>query len=311
MGAEEIYDLCLPVLDDKELEDEEKTEKLEELLREKTSLTGAPLENAILDALWRHRNAAKANAYSPPYRHTVIRRASPAPWQIPRVGTPLASPLTGTSPVAPPGFASRPSFTRQKSSTASPFTSPRPSPRLALAQPIPHSPSLHAYEFSDASPAPDIYGDYGSDTVDWLVNDDIASNASSAGGLSAAAPEWMPQPEMEPYDILRAVLGERKTNEEIEDALEANAYDLSSTLASLTESDAVDPQNIQAQLQTDNAIVVGKSMTMEQTRPVTPNSGRSPVVCKYLLQTGQCLRADCRFSHDLTNHVCKYVCSEH
>ena len=307
MGAEEVYDLCLPVLEDKELEDEEKTEKLEELLREKTSLRGAPLENAVLDALHRYRNAGRADASSPPYRHTVIRRASPASWQIPRVATPLTSPLTGTSPSVPPGFASRPSFTRAKSSTASPFTSPRPSPRLALAQPIPHSPSLQAYEFSDASPAPDIYGDYGSDTVDWLVNDDAASNASSTGGLSAAAPEWMPQPEMDPYDILRAVLGERKTNEEIEEALEANAYDLSTTLASLTESDTLDQQMLQAQLQSESSVLVGKSMNMEQTRPATPNSSRTPIVCKYLLQTGQCLRADCRFSHDLSNHICKYV----
>ncbi|KAK2784236.1 hypothetical protein FQN51_004103 [Onygenales sp. PD_10] len=306
MVPEEIYELCLPILQDEATEEEEKVEKLEDLLRDKASLLGSSLENAILDVLWRHRSSTRPDTSPPPLRHTVIRRASPAPWQIPRSSTPLSPQSTaGTSPAAAPGFpVPRGGFPRApRSLTASPFTSPRPSPRLALAQPIPHSPSLNTYEFSERTAAPDIYGDYGSDNVDWLVNEDARSTASSTG-LSGAAPEWIAPPDMSPYDILRSVLGDRRTNEEIEEALEANGYDLGATIAALTEQENM---NAVAASNNEGRILVGKSMAVDQLRPVTPSGqARSPVVCKYWLSTGQCLRADCRFSHDLTSHVCKY-----
>ena len=306
MITDHVYELCEPILEDKDLEEEDRIEKLEELLQKETALRGSTLENTILDALWRHRNATNPGAGEAPSRHIVIRKSSPAPWQMPRAGTPLASPSISSSPAAPSGFSSRPSFSRQKPTAPSPFASPRPSPRLALAQPIPHSPSLNAYEFSDSSPAPDIYGDYGSDNVDWLVADDTASNASSngTGQLSAAAPEWLPQPDMGPYDILRSVLGDRKTNEEIEEALEKNSYDLGATIAQLSDGDITDQHVVSDTNQHNGAILVGKSMNIEQMRPVTP-AGKSPVVCKYWLASGSCLRADCRFAHDATNHVCK------
>lgn len=307
MIADDIYDLCHPILADKELEEEDKVEKLEELLRKETALNGSTLENTILDALWRHRNASKPDAGEAPSRHIVIRKSSPAPWQLSRAHTPLASPPISSSPAIPPGFPSRPSFSRQKSTAPSPFVSPRPSPRLALAQLIPHSPNLNAYEFSDASPGPDIYGDYGSDNVDWLVADDTASNASSTGTgqLSAAAPEWVPQPDMGPYDILRSVLGDKKTNEEIEEALEKNSYDLGATIAQLSDADITEPPIISEAVQSNGSVLVGKPMNIEQVRPVTPNTGKSPIVCKYWLASGSCLRADCRFAHDTTSHVCK------
>jgi hypothetical protein len=307
MIADDVYDLCHPILEDKDLEEEDKVEKLEELLRNETALNGSTLENTILDALWRHRNASKPGAGEAPSRHTVIRKSSPAPWQTPRTSTPLASPPISSSPAAPPGFSSRPSFSRQKSTAPSPFASPRPSPRLSLAQPIPHSPNLNAYEFSDASPAPDIYGDYGSDNVDWLVADDTASNASSTGTgqLSAAAPEWVPQPDMSPYDILRSVLGDKKTNEEIEEALEKNSYDLGATIAQLSDADITDQPATSETNQPNGSVLVGKPMNIEQMRPVTPNTGKSPIICKYWLASGSCLRADCRFAHDATSHVCK------
>ena len=63
----------------------------------------------------------------------------------------------------PPGFGiAPPAFTRAKShtGTASPFTSPRPSPRMAFATPhIPHSPSLSAYQFSEGASPNNEYGD--------------------------------------------------------------------------------------------------------------------------------------------------------
>ena len=309
MITDDVYELCLPLLEDKELEEEDKVEKLEELIKKEKSLSGKPLENAVLDALWRHRNASLAKSSPAQNRHTTARAARP----IPRAPTPLSTPssLTGTSPANPPSafFASRPSFSRQRSSAPSPFVSPRPSPSLAFAQPIPHSPNLNAYEFSrESSPAPDIYGDYGSDTVDWLVADDVSSNSTlkSSGQLSAAAPEWVPQPDMDPYDILRSVLGGRKDNDEIREALEQHSYDLEAAIAALSEADSVDQSLLNSGAINDpNPILIGKSMNMDQSRPMTPNNGQSPVVCRYWLKTGSCYRSDCRYAHDLTNHVCK------
>ena len=314
MVSDATYEICLPILQDATLEDEEKTDKLEELLKKETTLAANSLENAILDALWRFRETSLNAPSPPPLRHTVFRRPSPAPWQGPRGATPISSsPRLGVSPLAPPGFVPQ-SINRAKSSTASPFTSPRPSPRLAFSSPaIPHSPSLNAYEFpTDTSPAQDIYGDYGSDNVDWLVNDDGGSaSSSSAGGqtgLNATAAEYIQpqQSDMSPYDMLRSILGPSKSDEEIEAALAIHGYDLSATIMAFMEGQTIDPTTVATE--TKSAILIGKSMTADIPRPTTPvGQQRSGVVCRFWLSTGQCLRADCRFSHDLSNHICKYV----
>ncbi|CAL5874539.1 uncharacterized protein PFLUO_LOCUS8835 [Penicillium psychrofluorescens] len=311
MVSEELLERCLHILQDQTLDEEEQVEKVEEFLHANTTLSGSSLENAVLDILWRHRNRSLPDSSPPPSRHTVIRRASPAPWQMARSSTPLSPHSNlGTSPGSTSWVqSSRGAFSRPPlSSTVSPFTSPRPSPRLALAQPIPHSPNLNAYEFSDQSQLSDYYGDFGSDSnVEWLVADDANSTTSSLGGLSAAglsatAAEFVP--DMSPHDILRTVLGDRRSNDEIEAALEAHSYDLGATIASLTQDQEVD---VFPKQHDDGRVVVGKSMAMDQSRPITPSGqNRSPIVCKYWLSTGQCLRADCRFSHDLTSHVCKY-----
>ncbi|KAK5096139.1 hypothetical protein LTS08_007745 [Lithohypha guttulata] len=303
MITAEQYQLCKGILDNKDLEEEDKVEQLEELLRKESKLSGTSLENAVLDALWRYRNAARGED-DPTPRHTIIRKSSPAPWQINRAPTPLGSPPSSSSPALSSAFPSRPSFNRQRSA-ASPFASPRPSPRLALAQPIPHSPSLNTYEFSDTGPLPDIYGDFGSDTVDWLVADETASNASSTGtaSLSAAAPEWVPQPDMSPYDMLRSVLGGQLSDDYIETALVEHSYDLATTIAALLGSDKPGTKDVTDNI--DGNILVGKSITA-QARPGTPGSSKSPIVCKYWLASGSCLRADCRFAHDTSGYLCKY-----
>lgn len=283
-------------------------EKIEDIVKDNTPLAGSARENAVLDILWRHRGSTNPGT-TPPTRHKVIRRTSPAPWQLSRTPSTTSQSRSNTSPAPPPGLpVSRPSF--PKSSAVSPFTSPRPSPRLALAQHIPHSPNLNTYKFSDLSTqSADNYGDLGRDNVDWIVSDDTPpahpkapSVASSVTSLSAAAPEFQPPPRMNPYDTLRSVLGDRKTDEEITASLEANGYDLAATMAALTVDEG--PQQM---VGADNSgrILVGKSMSIDQSRPLTPSNARSSIVCKYYSTSGQCLRADCRFSHDLTTHICK------
>ena len=317
MLSETVYELCLPLLKDGTLEEEDKTDKLEDLLRKETTLTGRPLEETVLGALWRYRDETHPLATSPPRRSAFLRRGSPAPWQIPRATTPIASPsLAAASPASSHGFGIiPPALSRAKSSTASPFTSPRPSPRLAFASPIPHSPNLNAYEFSEASVPQADYGDYGSDTVDWLVGGESQSRPTSSGAgsafesnLSGAAAAWVQpqQNEMSPYDILRSVLGESKTDEEIEAALELHSYDLSATIASLMESQtAYDDQNAMAT--GDGRVLIGKSMAQGQPIPMgqPPGQGKSNVICKYWMTTGNCLRADCRFNHEFGTTICR------
>lgn len=316
MVSDATYEACLPILQDASILDEDRPDKLEELLKKETALSGGPLENAVLDVLWRYRDGtSSATSPPPPMRHTVLRRPSPAPWQIPRGGAAVSissSPRLGASPLAPPGFVPQ-SFNRAKSSTASPFTSPRPSPRLAFSSPtIPHSPSLNAYEFpTHTSPTQDIYGDYGSDNVDWLVSEEGLSIASSSvgggqSGLNAAAAEYVQpqQSDMSPYDMLRSILGPSKSDEEIEVALAIHGYDLSATIMAFMEGQTGDPSMTQPAPEPKNDILIGKSVDMP--RPITPaGQQRSGVVCRFWLSTGQCLRADCRFSHDLSNHICK------
>lgn len=318
MVSDTVYDLCIPILKDSSLVEEDKTDQLEDLLRGETGLTGSSLENAVLDVLWRFRESAGPSSSPPPARHIVLRRPSPASWQLPRGSTPLASsPGSGVS-LAPPA-----AFVRGKSYNASPFTSPRPSPRLAFSSPrIPHSPNLNAYEFpTETTPGPDISGDYGVDNVDWLVNDDTTSVTSSTGlsfgydgGSSNGVPPGFVQPQqvdMSPYDILRSVLGQAKSDDEIERALESNGYDLTTAIKELMgDSSMTVPQSSNVMTEKEATVVVGKSMTPNPTIPaLSINHQRSGVVCKYYLQSGTCLRADCRFSHDLSNHVCKYVSS--
>ena len=321
MVSDEVYDLCLPLLQDPDADEDEQTEKLKEFVQKELSLTGVPLEKTVLSILWRFREPESASSLSsPPIRNSnIIRRNSPAPWHAQRTPTTAASPaLSRASPAPPPGLGARPGFLRSRSyGNGSNFSSPRPSPGLAFATPIPHSPSLDSYGFSAPNVERNEYGDYGSDTVDWLVNEESASRPSSSGagstsesGLNAAAPSWSypHQNEMSPYDMLRSVMGDGKTDEEIESALEANGYDLSTTIMNLMGTQGHFPQEQQSYFpENDGQILIGKSMNASQPIMIDQDRGRSNIVCKYWLSNGNCLRADCRFSHDLSNHICKYA----
>src|SRR5690606_27787229 len=153
----------------------------------------------------------------------------------------------------------------------------------------PHSPSLAAYEpipvGSVESTTPEIYGDFGADTVDWLLAEDSSQQAAA-------------QQEMSPFDMLRAVFGEH-SDSEMEKALEQAGYDLGLALSTLSEKKEREQQQQQQQQQQalgggSGAVMIGKNMAPapQYARPSTPRNG---VVCRFYLSTGQCLRADCRF----------------
>jgi hypothetical protein len=113
---------------------------------------------------------------------------------------------------------------------------------------------------------------------------------------------------MTPYDMLRSILGQSRTDDEIDVSLALHGYDLGATIAAIMDPQALDGIAGAPHSEDGQFITVGKSMTPDM-RPSTPvDQQRSGVICKFFLSTGQCLRADCRFSHDLSNHICKYVC---
>ncbi|KAK6338391.1 hypothetical protein TWF730_002454 [Orbilia blumenaviensis] len=318
---DDVFDECIAILQNASLLEEEQTEQIEDLIKSRTGLTGQALEAQTLDVLWRHRAQVSPTSSPPPPRATIIRRSSPAPWQIipGRTGTPVGTP--------PPGFASIAASTLLNhhhggvNNTSSPFPSPRPSPLLAYSSPrIPHSPSLNAYEYATDVSTPDIYGDYGSENVAWLVADDNPTNyLSSRGGL-------MQQDNLTPHDMLRSVLGEGRTDEEISAALETCGYDLSATLSMLMDQEGIlnggNGINIDVMRTPEGKYshITGEGMTIAtgKNTALTPGGGeygRSPgrpttpkvgVVCRFFLSTGSCLRADCRFSHDTSSTICKY-----
>lgn len=74
MVSDDAYEAALPVLQDDTLDEEEQTDRLEELLRKQTGLTGKSLENIVLDCLWRFRDAGSSSS-SPP-RAAILSSAA-------------------------------------------------------------------------------------------------------------------------------------------------------------------------------------------------------------------------------------------
>ncbi|CAD0093029.1 unnamed protein product [Aureobasidium vineae] len=183
MVSDTVYEICLPVLQDPALPEDEKADRVEDVLRQEARLTGKALEDAVLGVLWRHRDTTQGPTSPPPLRATQ-------------------------------------------------------------------------------------YGDYGSDNVDWIVNDDASSNASFGDSAFGPYPSDWIQPsmvEMSTYDMLRSVLRDEKSDEELEQVLQLNGYDFSQTIMALA-----DPQALSATEAQNRTYLVGKSMS-PTSRPLTPS----------------------------------------
>lgn len=305
MATEEIFESCLPILKNDAIEDEDKIDQLQDFVRKQHKLSGKTLDTVVLEVLHRSRNGGAVSS-SP--THTILKSRSPAPWQQQpsRSATPLGQSPRSVTASPTPYAAQRPSFLRMRSG-GSPFSSPKPSPRFAFEAPnIPGSPSLDSYEFtpSSTSQSQDYFdfGTEGNHDVDWLVNDEGGTQTPAEGGF--VAPQTV---DMSPFDIMRSIFREDKTDDEIQKVLEESGYDLTTAIAMFMESQAADSSFNVPPVEQEKTYLIGKSLA-PSSRPMTPvGQQKSPVVCRYWLSTGQCLRADCRFSHDLSSHLCKYV----
>ncbi|PCH44392.1 hypothetical protein WOLCODRAFT_26736 [Wolfiporia cocos MD-104 SS10] len=131
---------------------------------------------------------------------------------------------------------------------------------------------------------------------------------------------------MTPFDVLSSVFGATLAPSELEEALASNGYDFERAMTWLVDRQmASPPQNssvprIQSlgnrvQLVSRDAIMRGgRGGFFPNTPPGARNGQRfvngRPVpggnrVCRYFL-AGECLRADCRFSHDLERALCRF-----
>ncbi|KAF8519676.1 hypothetical protein JB92DRAFT_2710305 [Gautieria morchelliformis] len=133
---------------------------------------------------------------------------------------------------------------------------------------------------------------------------------------------------MTPFDVLSSVFGQSVSPAELTEALEVNGYDFESAMAWLV--DKVLPQSTPSyppvtapqphpHVQMGGRVVVvpreaAFSMRGRGAAPPggrnSPRYGTRPAqgahrVCRYFL-AGECMRADCRFSHDLERAMCRF-----
>ncbi|KAK7031351.1 hypothetical protein R3P38DRAFT_2923027 [Favolaschia claudopus] len=157
--------------------------------------------------------------------------------------------------------------------------------------------------------------------------DSLHANFSDASGFSPpedtaemeAAAAAMLTEGMTPFDVLSSVFGSTLAPSELEDALAANGYDFEHAIAWLVDRavPAVPqqpPTQLRVQQMGGRVTVVGREGARgrggpEPRSPPRYVNGR-PVqggnrVCRYFV-AGECLRADCRFSHDLERALCRF-----
>ncbi|KAJ7695120.1 hypothetical protein B0H17DRAFT_930914 [Mycena rosella] len=149
---------------------------------------------------------------------------------------------------------------------------------------------------------------------------------SSEGGFSPpedtaemeAAAAAMLTEGMTPFDVLSSVFGSTLAPSELEDALAANGYDFERAMAWLVDRAVPVPPQPSPQLRIQQ---MGGRVTVVARDPARGRGGpdaRSPPryvngrptqggnrVCRYFV-AGECLRADCRFSHDLERALCRF-----
>lgn len=128
---------------------------------------------------------------------------------------------------------------------------------------------------------------------------------------------------MTPFDVLSSVFGSTLAPSELEEALAANSYDFERSMAWLVDRSmaaASPPTNpARGSLAGSRMTVVGRDNQGQRGGPAGFNgtvsgngrgAGGKPGqsgnrVCRYFV-AGECLRADCRFSHDLERALCRF-----
>ncbi|KAF8074760.1 hypothetical protein FPV67DRAFT_1407991 [Lyophyllum atratum] len=185
-------------------------------------------------------------------------------------------------------------------------------------------PSFHSVTVSDY------------DNISWPYHmppynftDSPPNEFQDAGDMSADA-QAMLTDGMTPFDVLSSVFGSTLAPSELEDALAANGYDFERAMAWLVDRAPAAQPAPQIRMQPMGGRVTlisrdamgngrggppgrGAFTNGNGNAPRYGNNGAGrarPVpggnrVCRYFM-AGECLRADCRFSHDLERALCRF-----
>ncbi|KAJ7746912.1 hypothetical protein DFH07DRAFT_869513 [Mycena maculata] len=146
---------------------------------------------------------------------------------------------------------------------------------------------------------------------------DAGSPPEDTAEMEAAAAAMLTEG-MTPFDVLSSVFGSTLAPSELEDALAANGYDFERAMAWLVDRavPAVPQPSPQLRIQQMGGRVTVVARDPERGRggpeargPPRYVNGRPAQggnrVCRYFV-AGECLRADCRFSHDLERALCRF-----
>ncbi|KIY69226.1 hypothetical protein CYLTODRAFT_420941 [Cylindrobasidium torrendii FP15055 ss-10] len=187
-----------------------------------------------------------------------------------------------------------------------------------LQQQLPSFPTYSEYDSQwsnssmSISPEDSQYQFYNSySSYDSLVSDEMPPTEEEVA--AAALTDGMT-----PFDVLSSVFGSSLAPSELEEALAENAYDFDRAMAWLVDRamptiPAGQPrtQSLGSRITVvsrDNGLRGGRGSPAAARFPTNggrPGPQTANRVCRYFV-AGECLRADCRFSHDLERALCRF-----
>ncbi|ANB12657.1 hypothetical protein AWJ20_919 [Sugiyamaella lignohabitans] len=331
MDDEELQQRCDVTLDDDSLLEEDKIEQIEQIVDEfygTKNWSTSDKERLVLDILWTHRNKRTQNIKAKSASTASVANSRRVTAKV--VQTTISKPLINPPPSDPS--------------------------KLEPRKPIDLGNGFHNAG-TRSSPSPQTtavsHGEGGANGANGGANGNSNANASVNGEKS----DISQQGAMSPFDILRSILGEENTDEQIHHALQKSEFDIQATLSLLMSKsgdESTDDSDITSSTpassaggqstgtDVDSAVV---KMVPERTTSSSPQTsgvsvyprtdstftpakpvvhsnnpfissiphvveittpGQEKVMCKYFLQFGECLRADCKYSHDLSSRICRF-----
>ncbi|KAH7105963.1 hypothetical protein BKA62DRAFT_747811 [Auriculariales sp. MPI-PUGE-AT-0066] len=222
-------------------------------------------------------------------------------------------PTSGSAPATPTRLPQEPD---PEEDEFSPFAPPKI--RTPAAPENDHaSNSTGSYDLSSADS--DVH--YNPYAAPYVPQNQLAEPEDYGFHNAPPQPGEHPGDGMTPFDVLTSVFGSTVPAEDLEDALARNGYDFDTTMAWLIERRYPQNEPIQHPAIRGPHSGAGRVYVVpRETVKPPPPIGKMPLklsasksntqgppnrVCRYFL-AGECLRADCKFSHDIERALCRF-----
>lgn len=102
-------------------------------------------------------------------------------------------------------------------------------------------------------------------------------------------------PNDNPYDLLRGIVGNEWTDQDIERVLAQNEFDVGRTISTWLG------------LPSDESAQNNDQASQPTCEPFSKAQTASRIICKYYLQSGSCLRGSaCLYKHDVSQRICRF-----